>query len=290
MSIVLVEEPLSLECSCPEVAGTQCALIALEVVSSGAAGVGFTASTISGGPGGAELSLSVGAETIQTPGPVADWLAALPGLCWTFAIDRSLFSFENEASSAQVQIRGKYSCGDVDDLGNPKYYYINANPLMGGGDECSLGGIRSFVLMYPGNAFGVQFFSTPLGACNGSSVTGCGWTSLDPITLKAGQSAGDWCLCATGGSYYIDTETSEVVTPPQRSYSIAEGRLASGLTLDPDTGCLTGEADDQDPGTPTITFRVLDELSPTGAYADVTCGFTQDGCVSRPTLMGNHFR
>ncbi len=104
--------------------------------------------------------------------------------------------------------------------------------------------------------------STPLGACNGCTITDSNFQpALDNVQQVEASESAEICLCATGGT-------------GDYSYSILDGSLACGRSLDEQTGCITGDPDDTCPGSPTITFGVFDRGGAGTVGGFVTIGGT----------------
>lgn len=132
---------------------------------------------------------------------------------------------------------------------------------------------RAIVAGGPCSGGGALFQSSPLGVCSGAEIdVGDFFPSPDHPTIDMNHSTTPLCLCASGG------------TAPY-TFSITDGRLASGLSLNAQTGCVDGEADGVSPGTDSITFQVVDR---TGAIATVTCNLlTPCDCQDKAGVGGN---
>ncbi len=109
------------------------------------------------------------------------------------------------------------------------------------------------------------YYSSPLGACFSGGISSKDF-DFEPNpngnTINIDDS-GQICLCTTGGS-------------GNYTYSIIDGSLPCGVTLNQQTGCLEGESDGTCPGTTNVTFRVTDagaggETSTGGVTIGGTC-------------------
>ncbi len=105
----------------------------------------------------------------------------------------------------------------------------------------------------------LSFTSSPLAAiCNGCTSTFPGLLPEPKLSYILVDGSGQICLCASGGSgnYYFFKRSG--VLPP-------------GMSVDPDTGCLVGDA--TGPGSGQVEFGVLD--LDTGEEAYATCNFSK---------------
>jgi hypothetical protein len=151
--------------------------------------------------------------------------------------------------------------------------------------ETAPGDMRS--LCYAGKGVNSLFYkSTPLGACNGCNISDYDFEPpIDTTSAVDVSKSGGICICATGGT-------------GDYQYSIANGTLPSGQTLNEDTGCVEGEPDGEFPGTPEITWQVSDSGSNRKAGQVVTIGGTcwmdgnqviwASGGLFFPQMVGTH--
>jgi hypothetical protein len=205
------------------------------------------------------------------------WLAVWPTIAIHLGFDASLFQspiqYPGATFSWTFNLETDLICVNpiTGDSETQKIFSLNTEM---GTNECITGTtIRSFITIGVGSAFGSLFLSTPLGDCNGTSLTE-GLFEPDPnsnTTLDTGGTSGDFCLCATGG------------TAPYR-YFLSSGQLPCGETLNGDTGCIEGSPDGTCQGTSSVTFGVIDSA---GNQASVTCNLIQH-CTS-PAAIGNSF-
>ncbi len=103
------------------------------------------------------------------------------------------------------------------------------------------------VLCFAGRGVSSVFYrSSTLATCQGCTINDRNFQPVIDGTANVDPAVSSQiCICATGGS-------------GDYKYSIVSGSLPSGQTLNPDTGCIEGNADGHTPGTPSITFRVTD--------------------------------
>lgn len=274
--------PITLECLCEGGALAPCTITDLDFVVEDFENTLFGfAFDVTGGLGGTFTVLGGGITGLS---PIADWLVAMEGLGITLNFGRSTSSDTLETGSASFFIRATYLC--IDSNGHPSTEYVDSQYRGGGDAECPDNG-RGFVA--GSSVFASWWHSRPLSDCTGISIpTSGGFTAPDAGAIKSGQSSGDWCLCPSGGTGFLDDDGNELA--PILHFTIVSGVLPSGQRLDPETGCILGTPDGVDPGTDTITFRVLDGRSEEGAYADVTCGVILPGCTGPTELPeGNYF-
>jgi hypothetical protein len=127
--------------------------------------------------------------------------------------------------------------------------------------ETAPGDLRS--LCYAGKGVNSLFYkSTPLGSCNGCSISDYDFQPpIDTTSAVDVSKSGGICICATGGT-------------GDYQYSIASGTLPSGQSLNKDTGCVEGSPDLEFPGTPEITWMVTDSGSNHAAGELVTIAGT----------------
>lgn len=271
--------PLTLECVCAGGATTPCSITDLDFIIQGwfVDGLGFQTIAITGGPGGT-LTLSGNGSTALEP--IGDWLAALTGLGMEYRIGRSTFDDYFGTGGAKFTIRATFLCVSPD--GDPSYEYVYSNFLGGSKEICPDNGQA---VLAGSTVAGAWWHSRPLSDCTFLTVAdGGGFAPINANPLHPSRGSGDWCLCASGGTGFVDDDGNEFA--PVYQFSIVAGSLPSGQSLDEDTGCIMGEPDGADPGTDSVTFRVLDMRDPDGGYADVTCGLILDGCsgaVESPT-------
>lgn len=274
--------PITLECLCEGGAVTPCTITALDFVvedfENTLFGFGFD---VTGGLGGTFTAISSGVVGLS---PIADWLVAMESLGITLNFGRSTSSDALETGYAAFFIRATYLC--VSPEGHESTEYVISTYRGGGDAECPDNGRGSVA---GSSVFASWWHSRPLSDCTTISIpTSGGFTAPDANPVKSGQSSGDWCLCPSGGTGFVDGEGHEFA--PIFKFSIVSGVLPSGQRLDPDTGCILGTPDGVDPGTDSITFRVLDVRSEAGAFADVTCGLILPGCTGPVELPeGNYF-
>lgn len=276
--------PVTLECLCGGGGETPCSLVALDFVTTGwfVGELGFFGFNVTNGPGGSTFFVN-GNGTVGLS-PIGDWLAAMEGVGITLGVGRSTSSDVFATAGGEFYILATYLCVNPDGVESTETTISTYR----GGDEvrCPDNGMGA---VFGSSVAGQWWHSRPLSDCTFISVvTSGGFTAPPTIPLKSGTGSGEWCLCASGGTTFIDSEGHEFA--PIYHFEIVSGVLPSGQVLDPDTGCITGEADGVDPGSDSITFRVLDVRSEDGAFADVTCGVILPGCTG-PTVepVGNSF-
>lgn len=272
--------PITLECLCEGGAVTPCTISALDFITEDFEntlfGFGFDVT-------GGLAPFTVLGNGVTALSPIADGLVAMESMGITLNFGRSVSSDALETGYALFYVRATYLC--IDPNGHPSTEYVISYYRGGGDGECPDNG-RGAVA--GSSVFASWWHSRPLDCTSVSVPTSGGFTAPDANPLKRGHGSGDWCLCASGGTGFIDGEGNEFA--PIYHFSIVSGVLASGQRLDPETGCIVGTADGVDPGTDSITFRVLDGRSEGGAYADVTCGVILPGCTGPTELPeGNYF-
>jgi hypothetical protein len=154
-----------------------------------------------------------------------------------------------------------------DEHGNPyhvlQHAFDDTNTVTAA--QCFTGGVyMSMLRLGDGGGSFVLFGSRPGAACNGCSGSSTGFSS-NPFTRQAidgtnGQ--GVTCLCPVDG------------TPPYRFF-VSGGSLASGMSLDEATGCLTGTPDGLVPASSVVSFQAYDS---TGAIASTSCKVVSAPC------------
>lgn len=178
---------------------------------------------------------------------IADWSS----LFVKIFMDASLFQVPSPPGSsyelfmASHRIRQDYHCVNlITGIETTQTLYAQANA--GPPEKCltAADDLRGIV---SGGIGGIFFKSTPLGACLSGGITTGDCCFEPPPTENTFDidNSGQICLCATGGSGdYL--------------FSIVAGSLASGQSLNKDTGCIEGYPDGRVAATPAITFRVTD--------------------------------
>ncbi len=156
-----------------------------------------------------------------------------------------------------------YQCTNLV-TGSVTHLSVISTPINSGGYvECKTGEIiRGFV---NGSFNAAFYYSSPLGACFSGGISSFD-DDFEPSPdggMMNIDDSGQICLCATGGS-------------GNYTYSIIDGSLPCGVTLNQQTGCLEGESDGTCPGTKNVTFRVTDagaggETSTGGVTIGGTC-------------------
>ncbi len=147
---------------------------------------------------------------------------------------------------ATYKITQHYAClnieTDIDSGWDVYSYTLSAAPAT----DCTVAGeIR--VLCYAGHGVNSIFYrSSPLADCFGCTATDQNFQPGINSTAKVDPTnSAQICICATGGS-------------GNYQYSIIDGNLPGGVTLNASTGCFEGAPDKSRAGSPTITFRVTD--------------------------------
>ncbi len=252
--------PLLVECSCSsDVANCGISTLTLELtieeIFSGTPTISATHTlTILANPsdpGAPSMTLDVTPGDYSIDLPLLDW-----GPLWnTITVQLTTESSSNQVPSppfsAYDQFRATYSivqhyaCLNVDttvDSGwNVNAYTLRADAAT----ECNPGEVR--VLCYAGHGVNSIFYkSTPLGACQGCTIADHNFQPGIQSTANVDPAnSATICICATGGS-------------GNYQYSIIDGNLPGGVTLNASTGCFEGAPDKSRAGSPTITFRVTD--------------------------------
>ncbi len=126
-------------------------------------------------------------------------------------------------------------------------------------------------ICYAGQGVGSLFYkSTSLSTCGGCDISDKDFEPAVDAAAKVDISSGSWCICASGGSgRYV--------------YGIGQGQLPGGMSLDANSGCITGIPNGKSAGTKLFTFTALD-LS-TQETAQVVCGILGMSCSG--SISGN---
>lgn len=276
--------PLTLDCVCPD-AGALCVLTELnwivewehtgDLVLSGSVDLTWTnhdgsdgAATTAGGTGSSSSTQSLPTDL--------HWDSLQVKITGGFHGSQSADPTKYGLFNAKWYIEQVYTCSDPeggDDITWSKRSY----PTEHDDAECLNGsGLREGAVFASGGAgYVLLYFNGPDPPCaSGSDNVSIGhfWPSPENETVN-GDTSGI-CLCPDGGNEpYL--------------FAIAEGQLPGGQTLDPHTGCISGEPDASSPGSDTLVFTVMDSSRPPD-MASVTCNFLRH-CVEQPGVYANVF-
>lgn len=280
-------EPLSIECNCPGGLGSDCQLYGLRIdwsaiqsdtVSASELSIDFACNEglIGGGTNSGSYNLSL--DCNHTGGLLS------------YYFGRSLFSDDYGIAFVFIdRIMATYICinGDaVSYVEKPFSFQGNGNREICGGAT----GNDSQTILTPTSAVGIVLRSRPLGCTDEASQSiGVTLDVDDQLAIEFGAGS---CYCASGGTtitFYPD-EGPPIVTSPEYKFMIIDGRLADGLILDPETGCVLGaKVTGGFPGTDKLTVQVTDTYS--GETAQVECGYIIPGCTSAiNTRYRNRFK
>jgi hypothetical protein len=214
-------------------------------------GTGVSEPAVVGASGPVSIDLNI------TLSPLSSWVAAWGTLVACLSMDASLHQVPSPPGS-QVQTAGavyyieqNYQCTDLI-TGAVTNYTAQARDTQGDVSDCPDGSLyRGRVFGGGGAINGIFFKSTPLGACLSGAIGICvgNFRPLPQPNAINVDKSGMICLCASGGSGVL-------------TYSIVEGQLPCGQTLNPSTGCIEGSPDGSCPGTDQITFKVMDTGDP----------------------------
>lgn len=258
--------PMSLSCFCPQGIPVSCDIIRLHITV--AAGTDTTLNTWSlSSPGLAPISVN-DTEVYDSDIPI-EWANASVSVF--YHLDRSLLLTGLQKGSANVVAFAEYACGDGSHF--TMEAFITASNSCVCSDE---DGIRGFANIIFGSASGVIYKSSPLGgsgSCNGCAIEATG-VFIVPTNPLVDAKDTLWCICATGGTV-AHFDEGDVYGP--KKYYIVEGHLAAGQTLNEDTGCVSGVADERFPASLQITFGAMDVVS--GERVTTTCGSIVTGCT-----------
>jgi hypothetical protein len=211
--------------------------------------------------GGSTFSVTftdIGSNEITDSAAIAAIVADWSSMFLTYLITRVANSDVVEVSHARFVLTGTYSCTDGTETRTREQRFASQNYVR---DICTDGSglvLRAFAEIGSSFANGAAIHTDPLGACNGGTATQFDFdpdpSGTDSIDLTKASSI---CLCATGAVGRI-------------GFHIVSGLLPSGMSFDPETGCITGTPDDQHSGGGLVTFGASDE---SGQTATVTCNF-----------------
>ncbi len=273
--------PLTLDCFCPDADIGVCDLAALTFV------VNITQSLI-GTPeisAGHTLTLYANKDDPMAPTVVmtdpadgeyefdltlADWAALWEHYSVELETDSGLSQIPSPAYSAYDQfwatyyIRQDYVCFNPSssETTTPSQKAYTKDPHDNTICEPTTGDIKT--VCYAGQGVGSLFYkSTPLGPCNGCTITDKDFEPAVVAIQRIDISSGSWCLCASGGS-------------GSYKYQQGAGILPCGMSLDFSSGCITGKPDGKCTGSPIMYFSAVDLV--THESAQVACGVLGLSC------------
>lgn len=281
--------PLTLACVCPDSDIAVCSLQSLTFVLK-------ITETFTGIPSIAALhTLSLYAAKLDPAAPVitlpitpGDYTYDLPLPAWSdnwdnisveLTMNSSLTQIPSPAFSAydkfwaEYYITQDYLCTNPATLEttDPSERAYTSNPDDKTKCEPTPGDLRA--ICYAGKGVGSIFYkSTPFASCNGCGIGDAGFTPAVDSNTRVDISSGNWCLCASGGSGTY-------------RYDLIIGQLPSGMSLDPFTGCITGDADGKAAGSKELSFQATDLINHDSAL--VTCGVLGQACPHGPDIFGN---
>ena len=248
--------PFAIDCVCAGSNLLLCSVTALKLVTQEVE-MPYGTLQLLGGPD----IISIGEGNNEYPlEPVATWLAAWNDLYIYMTAERSLNSDEIDSFYCKFWIETTFTCedgdGGVSSTVVTKFYNTEFDD-----DTCYDGALLAYGSIGRGKIGGAIIRSFPLASCYGFAVQGGAFedpNSVQVIDLSFAEE-GTACICPVGG-------TAPYV------YTIKEGKLPTGLTLDGITGCIEGTLDPSRNGSEQVTIMAVDASRPS-QIAEVTCRF-----------------
>lgn len=277
-------EPLTLECYCPEDLGTTvsgCTIYDIVWHSSGSVinhpyGLHYRIELLSDMPDMPPTLLYSGETAsmdVSLGAGFADyWETAVVHLSLTESLIQLLDPASYAQFGAQWSLEVIYRCSD----GAGGFFTRSVGACNQGTDQVKCyddGSLWQALAIGPCGGGGTLFRSASLGTCASLDLYSGDFQPPPGTGTIDVKHSGMVCLCASGGT-------------PQYTFFIKSGRLPAGQALNPQTGCIEGEA--TGPGSDTVVFGVVDR---DGNEAETTCTLIAPcDCQERvDAAIGNDF-
>ncbi len=280
--------PVVVECSCSSnTANCHLSTLTLELdiaeVLSGTTAIGanhdLTIIADAGNPSAPTITLDVSTGHHLIDLPIDDWGPLWNTITVKLETESSLTQIPSPSYSAYDLFRAsyrivqEYTCRNVDTMEDTGWNIVSYSISPGPSTKCepSDGDLR--VLCYAGKSVNSVFYkSSTLATCQGCTITDTSFQpGINSTATVDTKNSGPICICATGGS-------------GNYQYSIVDGKLPCGMTLNTDTGCIEGAPDKTCAGSNTITFRVTD-LGGAGAPVGTSVTIGGTGYLDEPTFI-----